>query len=325
MEDLFELYPRDRLKFRISSTGISKCELTLRNLSNEPLVYKVKTTEPHWYVVKPNQSIIKPNQLEKIQITLIDKQCARLYNMYENGKSQSLKDHRFQIQCRIASDTFYNKMKDLSPQEKPEEYTVYWKDSTNLAKKKLKVDYVYIDDLYNGDLTGGDGLRDNNNNNNDDDDIKRDNEELKRMISTSAHAEAIRKKIITDIKALEATKASLNQVLPQTLQDIQKRINEIDTNSAEIESWEIQLHSQKEHLASRMETLRKDLASLNRVAEENNNALKPTDNQDKNNQGMKEREYKSVATIPSQFSLITVAIILVVSYLIGRMVPQLIF
>ncbi len=35
--------------------------LTLKNMSDVPILYKVKTTNPVYYLVRPNQGIIQPN------------------------------------------------------------------------------------------------------------------------------------------------------------------------------------------------------------------------------------------------------------------------
>lgn len=48
-----------------------KSYLTLTNVSQGNVAYKVKTTTPRFYVVKPNQGIIERGQKITIDITLI--------------------------------------------------------------------------------------------------------------------------------------------------------------------------------------------------------------------------------------------------------------
>lgn len=42
--------------------------LTIKNVSDVPILYKVKTTMPVNYLVRPNQGIIKPNQDSSVKI-----------------------------------------------------------------------------------------------------------------------------------------------------------------------------------------------------------------------------------------------------------------
>ncbi len=48
-----------------------KSYLTITNVSNGNVAYKVKTTAPRFYVVKPNQGILDRGQKITIDITLI--------------------------------------------------------------------------------------------------------------------------------------------------------------------------------------------------------------------------------------------------------------
>lgn len=48
-----------------------KSYLTIDNVSNGSVAYKVKTTAPRFYVVKPNQGILDRNQKITIDITLL--------------------------------------------------------------------------------------------------------------------------------------------------------------------------------------------------------------------------------------------------------------
>jgi len=79
--------------------------LTITNVSNGNLAYKVKTTAPRFYVVKPNQGILDRGQKIGIDITLIHSPVSihiigSLYHLQEN----KVQDNKFLVQ--VASCDF---------------------------------------------------------------------------------------------------------------------------------------------------------------------------------------------------------------------------
>jgi hypothetical protein len=48
-----------------------KATLTITNVSNGNVAYKVKTTAPKAYVVKPNQGIIEAGQKVEVEISFV--------------------------------------------------------------------------------------------------------------------------------------------------------------------------------------------------------------------------------------------------------------
>jgi vesicle-associated membrane protein-associated protein B len=63
--------PSKELTFQQQRDGSLKAYLTIANVSQKNLAYKVKTTAPRYYVVKPNQGILEKGQKINIDITLI--------------------------------------------------------------------------------------------------------------------------------------------------------------------------------------------------------------------------------------------------------------
>jgi hypothetical protein len=59
--DLVTLDPQTELRFTLSRDQSLKAYLTIDNVSNGSVAYKVKTTAPKFYVVKPNQGILDKN------------------------------------------------------------------------------------------------------------------------------------------------------------------------------------------------------------------------------------------------------------------------
>lgn len=50
--------------------------LKVTNTSNGKVVFKVKTTQPSWYYVRPNQQVIDVGATEDVVIVLIDSECS---------------------------------------------------------------------------------------------------------------------------------------------------------------------------------------------------------------------------------------------------------
>ena len=48
---------------------------TVTNTSNRKIVFKVKTTQPTWYYVRPNQQMLDVGKSEEISVALVDTEC----------------------------------------------------------------------------------------------------------------------------------------------------------------------------------------------------------------------------------------------------------
>ena len=95
-----------------SSSNATKCTMTLSHTSGTAshLAFKVKTTQPRRYLVRPNQGIIAPGQSETVTILLVEKDKHTLLESYDrlgqNGLDNS-KD-KFLVQS-CAVDTAFAK------------------------------------------------------------------------------------------------------------------------------------------------------------------------------------------------------------------------
>lgn len=67
---LLEIDPPDLLLFSfVPDTSITST-IDLKNQSNQPLAFKIKTTTPGAYYVRPSQGILTPNESKVIQVIL---------------------------------------------------------------------------------------------------------------------------------------------------------------------------------------------------------------------------------------------------------------
>ncbi|KAI9354155.1 PapD-like protein [Pilaira anomala] len=62
--------PAEQLEFHRPFTRISKESLHVKNPGNQPVIFKVKTTAPKQYCVRPNAGRIEPNSEIEVQIIL---------------------------------------------------------------------------------------------------------------------------------------------------------------------------------------------------------------------------------------------------------------
>lgn len=111
------LTPDTELHFALSaSEETAKCTMTLRHpgTTQEYLAFKVKTTQPRRYLVRPNQGLIAPGSTEKVAIMLVEKDKNSLLQSYER-LGQSALDHakdKFLVQACTVTEDFSSKYMD---------------------------------------------------------------------------------------------------------------------------------------------------------------------------------------------------------------------
>jgi len=173
-----EVTPESALQFTLTRTpasaaensstdaGVTRCTMTLRHpgKTGQHLAFKVKTTQPRRYLVRPNQGIVAPNSTETVSILLVEKDKQILLQSYDR-LGQSALDHskdKFLVQSCAAPDEFaslYDKEKRGDEQksdgyktskEMAEKLTSLWdKTSTSgespVFNKKLHVRHVVME------------------------------------------------------------------------------------------------------------------------------------------------------------------------------------
>lgn len=113
---MLQLDPDSELQFFLSyNDETSRCTMTLRHpgTTDEYIAFKVKTTQPRRYLVRPNQGLVAPGTAEKVAILLVDKDKQALLKSYES-LGQSALDHakdKFLVQSCAVTDAFASKFK----------------------------------------------------------------------------------------------------------------------------------------------------------------------------------------------------------------------
>lgn len=156
-----DVIPDSVIEFVLSEKEASpKVTMTLRHSDpkSEPIAFKVKTTQPRRYLVRPNQGVIQPGSFEHVQILLVEKDKTSLLQSYQRLGQSALDQSKdkFLVQS-ITVDTV--RAKNLQDYEK---LTALWTSVTSagsnvtVTNKKLSVKLTA--DVQSGSTSGSSGL-----------------------------------------------------------------------------------------------------------------------------------------------------------------------
>lgn len=151
-DELISLSPSDLLTFPLVRDTAPRTTLRITNVSDARVIFKVKTTQPTWYYVRPNQHVLDIGKTEEITIILVEAECNRFLDQFGTPNEEKLDKHRFLVQSTIISDDVFDKIASLSHQGRHEEYQRIWDSATKEEKKnqKLRVEFLHPQD--NADL-----------------------------------------------------------------------------------------------------------------------------------------------------------------------------
>lgn len=145
------LEPAESLAFTLQPQTAPQAVLTIRNVSeSRKIAFKVKTTRPLRYLVRPNQGILGPNGSASIMVILQQRDCDELLRL--EPSERGLANDKFLVQSIFADDAFYESVKTKSAKEMADELTNMWArtDKKSLANKKLRCRFVQPDESGGG-------------------------------------------------------------------------------------------------------------------------------------------------------------------------------
>jgi len=121
------LSPSDKLSFRPPFDTVSTSKISLRNPTDKMISYKIKTTAPKRYCVRPNFGFVRPSGEEEIVV------------MLQPGPTNE--KHKFQVQSIIVPMDFADKPKEDQMKD--------WSNKEYLpsADTKLACVFVELDDI----------------------------------------------------------------------------------------------------------------------------------------------------------------------------------
>jgi hypothetical protein len=125
--------------------------LRITNISGSKVVFKVKTTQPAWYYVRPNQQIMDIGKSDEVTIIIVEEYSNRYLELAQTGGIENLEKHRFMIQAKVISDDDYNNMERMTASQKSDEYQKIWnsepKDDRFSIKFKAVFNYSNTNDI----------------------------------------------------------------------------------------------------------------------------------------------------------------------------------
>lgn len=144
MQPLVSLSPPDVLTFQLVKDTAPRTVLRITNVSGGKIAFKVKTTQPSWYYVRPNQQVVDVGQSEEVTIVLVETECNRFI---QNGdaENKNIAVHRFLVQSKPIDAATYDAIMTLPQQKAAVEFNKIWDTPTKEDRKnqKLKVEYIY--------------------------------------------------------------------------------------------------------------------------------------------------------------------------------------
>uniref|UniRef100_A0A2I3HKM1 MSP domain-containing protein n=1 Tax=Nomascus leucogenys TaxID=61853 RepID=A0A2I3HKM1_NOMLE len=116
-EQILVLDPPTDLKFKGPFTDVVTTNLKLRNPSDRKVCFKVKTTAPHRYCVRPNSGIIDPGSTVTVSVMLqpfdYDPNEKSMEAVWKEAKPHELMDSK--LRCLFEMPNENDKLNDMEP------------------------------------------------------------------------------------------------------------------------------------------------------------------------------------------------------------------
>jgi len=151
---LLELKPSNgvlRFELRRGNVGPSTSVLNLTNTSGKRLAFKIKTTMPQWFLVRPSQELLDVDESVDVSIELIEAEVANLLEAGPNN-NENERGAKFMVQSKIIDDEEYARIRQVAATARQPEYEKLWytsngngsSSSGSSAKQNTKMSVEYI-------------------------------------------------------------------------------------------------------------------------------------------------------------------------------------
>ncbi|CAN0152699.1 unnamed protein product, partial [Discosporangium mesarthrocarpum] len=163
----------DYLIFQLGFGTQPGCVLKLSNLSSEKVAYKVKTTEPKRYLVRPNQGVIGPGGTGHIDVYLVERECNELTRTAVAATVVSGEDgvglraghgapggikkssDKFLVMTVALEDETFSLIRALGAKEQADELTRLWAGVSRAEVRNKKLAVVLVPPLPGGTSGAG--------------------------------------------------------------------------------------------------------------------------------------------------------------------------
>lgn len=201
----------------------SRCVMTLRhpNITNTAIAFKVKTTQPRRYLVRPNQGIIASGGTEIVTILLTEKDRQALVSSYEKLGQSALDNSKdkFLVQSCAVDDAFADRFSSSTSKtefQNSEAMSGMWNAATTgsnplIHNKKLQVEHI----CSAGESHGAGSERSSNN---------VDSMNPEQMLNEITSLRRKYDELVTFSVNLTADRDILNNTLEQTKRDLNREM-----------------------------------------------------------------------------------------------------
>lgn len=138
-----ELDPPEMLQFKLSDPGVApKAILKVVNKGTERIAFKVKTTKPRRYLVRPNQGLVEVGKSTDVTVILQQKDCEELI---QSQASLTDSTDKFLVQSAVVADNFFDETSTKPAKEQTDSLSSMWStaDKKTFTNKKLKCEFVF--------------------------------------------------------------------------------------------------------------------------------------------------------------------------------------
>ncbi len=144
-----KLCPNDTITLMLSEKCQARAFLQIRNDSDSAVVFKIKTTTPERYLVKPNHGVISKG--EKVEVSIVIAKVRKRALLAEHKIHGSLKSNdKFLVQSRLLDETTKDKLVSVTPAEQANIIANLFTlaDKPSINARKLLVSLVCTDNEY---------------------------------------------------------------------------------------------------------------------------------------------------------------------------------
>mmetsp|Transcript_24772 Transcript_24772/g.32363 ORF Transcript_24772/g.32363 Transcript_24772/m.32363 type:complete len:366 (+) Transcript_24772:84-1181(+) len=141
----------DILSFPVEEGVLARANLQVKNVKNKVCAFKVKTTKPKLYVVRPNQGLLLPGEQLEVAIVLNEKdKKSFLQSAQASGKSGGALPpctDKFLVQTVALSNEDGDRLARLEGKDRQEALASLWPSfrSSDMENNKLAVEHKYSD------------------------------------------------------------------------------------------------------------------------------------------------------------------------------------
>ena len=138
--------PDESLTIRVSEAHQAQTALRINNLTAENVAFKVKTTTPERYLVKPNHGLIRDGCTAEITIIIVSTKKKEILNKFTLNGPFDCND-KFLVQSATIDNAIMDDLESKTSHELADAITRLFckKDKKELHAKKIPVSLLFLD------------------------------------------------------------------------------------------------------------------------------------------------------------------------------------